>query len=665
MIRRATTLTAVLLTLTLVTACDGIATSSGAQPSASEVAPATTSEPAPEVDLGQIPSWTGPFTGTIATAEGINPPTNTWIAPAVFAPEDRPVFTGVLSARLAADTVTLGLPRVTTTEKVVMGAHPDDLPLGLEADAYTLTSRGAVSATFGYSSQGEPVGDLVLAEGWPYASYRATVDQQVGLPPGVNAEGEDLLIEVGGTNYRLVGDGGMEGDRLSLGAGQTLVVYAEPEGAGPAALEVLRAGAVPLVGSELVADVDGDEASTTLRYLTEGGVPTVMAVAPAKEWSGAEGLEASYATVLGDAPLVTGTEVMTTAPVQEPVTELDLSGLTAKEQDTVEALLEKDVESLAFASPDSYHGGKELQRAANLYLLARQLEQTDLAATVREGMVEQLDLWFDPMGCAQGAERCFRYDAHLGGMVGEAPAYGSDEFNDHHFHYGHLLYAAGVLAEDDQELADRWAPVADLVALDYGAPTASAQFPQHRAFDAWRGHSFASGTAPFADGNNQESSSEAVNGYAGLLLWARARGDEEMVSHASWLLSNETESTLTYWLDPELDPAFGRPIVSLNWQGKRDFATFFSAEPSAVTGIQLIPMNPTQLDYLARRPEAVQELVATAGEPSPEAPLSDYVLMASAVTDPEGAAALVDAFDAGTVDNGTSISYLTALVLSR
>lgn len=64
-----------------------------------------------------------------------------------------------------------------------------------------------------------------------------------------------------------------------------------------------------------------------------------------------------------------------------------------------------------------------------------------------------------------------------------APSYGSDEFNDHHFHYGHFLYAAGLLAAGDPALAERWAPVADLVAKDYGSPSASSHFPAHRTFD--------------------------------------------------------------------------------------------------------------------------------------------------------------------------------------
>lgn len=279
--------------------------------------------------------------------------------------------------------------------------------------------------------------------------------------------------------------------------------------------------------------------------------------------------------------------------------------------------------------------------------------------------MEQLDLWFDPEGCSDRSERCFTYDDRLGGLVGQSPAYGSDEFNDHHFHYGHMLYAAGVLAAADPELVDRWRTVADLVALDYGAPTASVQFPQHRVFDEWRGHSWASGPAPFADGNNQESSSEAVNAWVGLSLWAEATGDAELSEHASWLLAQETTSALDYWIDPEVDASFGQPVVSLNWQGKRDFATFFSPEPSAIVGIQLIPMNPTQLDYLAKRAEAVQALSDAVPSQEPGAPLADYVVLARALVDPAGAAEALAAYGANDVDGGTSLSYATALVLSQ
>ena len=41
-------------------------------------------------------------------------------------------------------------------------------------------------------------------------------------------------------------------------------------------------------------------------------------------------------------------------------------------------------------------------------------------------------------------------------MVGLTPSFGSEEFNDHHFHYGYFLSAAGLLGADDPALATRW-----------------------------------------------------------------------------------------------------------------------------------------------------------------------------------------------------------------
>ena len=76
-------------------------------------------------------------------------------------------------------------------------------------------------------------------------------------------------------------------------------------------------------------------------------------------------------------------------------------------------------------------------------------------------------------------------------------------------------------------------------------------------------------------------------------------------------------------------------------------------------------MNPTQLDYLATRPAAVQALSDAVPDQAPGAPLADYVVLARAIVDPTGAAAALAAYGANDVDDGTSLSYATALVLSQ
>ena len=157
------------------------------------------------------------------------------------------------------------------------------------------------------------------------------------------------------------------------------------------------------------------------------------------------------------------------------------------------------------------------------------------------------------------------YDEAARSAIGLTPSFGSDELNDHHFHYGYLLAAAGLLAKDDPALADELAPVMDLLAQDIAAAQASTELPQLRSFDPYAGHSWASGTSPFADGNNQESSSEAVTAWNGLGLWASASDQPELATEATWLASTEALTARTYWTAPDLEEfeGFDHTMVSL------------------------------------------------------------------------------------------------------
>ena len=85
-----------------------------------------------------------------------------------------------------------------------------------------------------------------------------------------------------------------------------------------------------------------------------------------------------------------------------------------------------------------------------------------------------------------------------------------------------------------------------------------------------------------------------INAWNGLALWAAASGQAALGTEATWLMSTEAASVRAYWTDPDLSAfgAFTHKVVAINWGGKRDYATWFSPEPSAMLGIQLIPMNP-------------------------------------------------------------------------
>ena len=120
----------------------------------------------------------------------------------------------------------------------------------------------------------------------------------------------------------------------------------------------------------------------------------------------------------------------------------------------------------------------------------------------------------------------------------------------------------------------------DLVAADIGSNAGNGSFPDRRVFDVYAGHSWASGTSPFADGNNQESSSEAITAWTGLAKWAKSSGNDALEAEAIWMLSTEAQAGLDYWTNfDNAEPiysGYGHKIVTLNWGGKRDYATWFS-----------------------------------------------------------------------------------------
>lgn len=163
------------------------------------------------------------------------------------------------------------------------------------------------------------------------------------------------------------------------------------------------------------------------------------------------------------------------------------------------------------------------------------------------------------------------YDAQLGGILSEEGMtnlnadFGNARYNDHHFHYGYVLYAAATLGRANPNFIVQYGPFVDALFYDIAHAGGISKNPDTNSHDkndiffplarhkSWfDGHSFASGLFPFADGKSQESSSEAVNCYYGAYLWSRVRwggnnGDHKMVDYTRLLLAMEITGAKTYW----------------------------------------------------------------------------------------------------------------------
>ncbi len=206
----------------------------------------------------------------------------------------------------------------------------------------------------------------------------------------------------------------------------------------------------------------------------------------------------------------------------------------------------------------------------------------------------------------------------------------------------------------------------NLLGQDIAAATPSKQLPQLRSFDPYAGHSWASGTSPFADGNNQESSSEAVNAWNGLGLWAKASGQDALATEATWLASTESSTARTYWTDPDLPSGFAHHIVSLNWGGKRDYATWFSPDPAAILGIQLIPMGPVQRNVAdGVDPQQIRDSVKEASPTGFGVQFGGYLLEYLALAGADDAATAwkdAQALPDVAIDDGTSRAATLAFI---
>ena len=98
-----------------------------------------------------------------------------------------------------------------------------------------------------------------------------------------------------------------------------------------------------------------------------------------------------------------------------------------------------------------------------------------------------------------------------------------------------------------------------------------------------------------SDGPDEESTSEAMNSWAGMYLWGVAMNKTEFIDMGAIGYALEAEAVKEYWYDAEqtnYDPGYTRTMVSRVFGNKVDSYTWFSAEMQHAWGIQYITTGP-------------------------------------------------------------------------
>jgi endoglucanase Acf2 len=262
-----------------------------------------------------------------------------------------------------------------------------------------------------------------------------------------------------------------------------------------------------------------------------------------------------------------------------------------------------------FGGGDTYWGGKSLQQYAQAAFVAAQTNDPAAPAIVGK-LRASMENWLTYTPGEK--DRFFAYYPRRKGLVGFNVSYGSQHFTDNHFHYGYFAFAAGLLSQLQPGFAEQYGDMAKLVAKTYANyDRADQRFPFFRTFDLWRGHSFADGKG-FPDGNNQESTGEAVNSWAGMILLGEALGDPELTAAGIMGYSFETRANLEYWFDPHGDvfpPAYPHDACGIIWCNSIVWGTWFTASPAWIYGIQWVPSGPHGAFY-DRDPAFIQKCYA-------------------------------------------------------
>lgn len=344
----------------------------------------------------------------------------------------------------------------------------------------------------------------------------------------------------------------------------------------------------------------------TPREGTETG--TVFALYP-HQWKYATTKlgELTYGSVRGVMKIGEGHEFSTSVPMQGVLPMLPKEGIADRSRMIEHLKVEAAQPKPGFA--DTYWEGKHLGTLASLSGIAEVADSKELQTAFVGEIKRRLENWFT--ATPDKEQPVFYHDANWGTLIGSRPSYGSDRpLNDHHFHYGYFIRAAAEVARVDPDWAKQWGPMVRLLIRDIASPDRrDPLFPHLRCFDKYAGHSWASGDANFVDGNNQESSSESLNAWYGLMQWGEATGDTPLRDLGLFLFNTERTAVEEYWFDvagSNYPADFPNVALGMVWGGKGAFGTWFSGDIDCIHGINWLPFTPASV-YMGRHPEYVRK----------------------------------------------------------
>lgn len=248
---------------------------------------------------------------------------------------------------------------------------------------------------------------------------------------------------------------------------------------------------------------------------------------------------------------------------------------------------------------DSYNEGLVMNRLVQVAKIADQMGNTDARDKMINTVKTRMENW---LKATQGENAfVFYYDSKWTTLIGYPAGHSSDaNINDHHFHYGYFISVAAAIEQFQPGWAAQWGPMVNLLIKDAANPDrSSTMFPFLRHFNPYAGHAWAAGLLNNEPhGNNQESSSEAMNFNASLIHWGETTGNMEIRDLGIYLYTSEQNAIEEYWYDMSdrnFPANYGLMMASRVWGNGHDRNTFWTGDIAAMYGINKFPMTGSHL----------------------------------------------------------------------
>lgn len=633
-------------------------------------------------------------------------PTNQWYSSLLFSDEPQPLYAQPLTGRATAQGFEMALPRklVVPTERQDNEIHyPHRKAITVKpADFALTTARLAKASDWAIDialGQGDKRFDLTMAHGSPYVwGHIAQGDLLLNAPGAqrlTHADPRLLLLNQDGQRYIALAPTGAVWEATGNGNwrarmpanGRHFVLSATPDDSETSLTLLLRHAFVRYADTAVSWRFDKAEQMVHTRYavtpqVLEGHEQQPLLALYPHHWHNntlvQSRLGPSYNSVRGPLKLLASGEFSTSLRHKGFVPSWPKLREHA-DATTLRGIIQTDVRdarrNMLHIGKGPYWQGKGLLRTTKLLDVVEAEGTPEQATRVRELVQQRIEEWFS----GNDRQRYFHLDKTLGTVLSYPEEYFAvEQMNDHHFHYGYWIRAVAELALRDPAWAStqQWGGMVPWLIKDIAtAERDRADFPFLRTFDVYEGHSWASGVALGDLGNNQESSSEAINAWVGLILWAEIHNDTALRDLGLYLYNTEIEAIRHYWFDVHglvFPSEYPHQETSMLFGGGYKHNTWWTDEPRQIKGINLLPIT-TASTYLGLDPAHTKRSLATLPKDTqvfesrgkkakPEDIWQDLFAKYMGLSDPAAGRALWDRW--GSVEFGESRSHALHFLLS-